>query len=415
MNKKLATRRFLSGKGGNVGPIFALMVFPMVAMIGAAIDFSRALTAQVSLQQATDAAVVAGARIPATANQNRTAAAESMFNVAVQERGLANVTKTVQATNAKVNVNATYNHPTVTLSAFGINNIKVEARSSGQSQIENGGVACMLSLNPTTSDGLHLQGINKTSAKNCWTWINSTSATSINAVGASAGTAQGFCTAGGVTGAEHFTPAPFTGCEAMEDPFYSKFASSYPDDNCTTGGVSFNNGTHAMLPGVYCGNVILKPQANVTMAPGTYVIVGGYLEVQAGSSLTGNGVTIFFRGSNTRMSVKGGGNVDLKAPAIGPWAGFVLVDRRLSSFGEIRETEINGGGTVKIEGVAYVPQWRFNVGGNGDMNQTSKYFAIVADHFYMEGNGKLFINSDAVAAGLPDLMPKIKSGPTLLE
>jgi hypothetical protein len=33
----------------------------------------------------------------------------------------------------------------------------------------------------------------------------------------------------------------------------------------------------------------------------------------------------------------------------------------------------------------------------------------------MEGNGRLHIKSDYAAAGLPGVMPKIKSGPVLTE
>jgi hypothetical protein len=33
----------------------------------------------------------------------------------------------------------------------------------------------------------------------------------------------------------------------------------------------------------------------------------------------------------------------------------------------------------------------------------------------MEGNGKLYIKSNATAVGLPDLMPKIPTGPLILE
>ncbi|HUS97258.1 MAG TPA: hypothetical protein VMX97_10995 [Hyphomicrobiaceae bacterium] len=40
---------------------------------------------------------------------------------------------------------------------------------------------------------------------------------------------------------------------------------------------------------------------------------------------------------------------------------------------------------------------------------------MVADSFYMEGNGKLNITSQASEAGFPDLMPKIKNGPVILE
>ena len=68
-----------------------------------------------------------------------------------------------------------------------------------------------------------------------------------------------------------------------------------------------------------------------------------------------------------------------------------------------------------MEGILYAPRWSVNISGNGEINQDTRYFAMIADHFYMEGNGRLFIKSDALAAGMPDLMPKIKSGPVLTQ
>lgn len=41
-------------------------------------------------------------------------------------------------------------------------------------------------------------------------------------------------------------------------------------------------------------------------------------------------------------------------------------------------------------------------------------FATVADHFHMEGNGKLNMNSDCTVAGLPPIMPNIKSGSKMM-
>ncbi len=159
----------------------------------------------------------------------------------------------------------------------------------------------------------------------------------------------------------------------------------------------------------------MKPQANVTFQPGLYVIKNGYFEIQGGASAQGDGVTFYFRGSGTRLIVRGGGDIDFSAPATGETAGFLFVDRKLSSQDSINETVIQGGGRVKMEGILYAPQWRVNISGNGEINQDARYFAMIADHFYMEGNGRLFIKSDAAAAGMPDLMPKIKSGPVLTQ
>jgi hypothetical protein len=159
----------------------------------------------------------------------------------------------------------------------------------------------------------------------------------------------------------------------------------------------------------------MKPQAIVTMQPGLYVFRDGYLQVQAGASMTGNGVTLFFYGQNTSMEVRGGGELDLKAPTTGDLAGFVIVDRKLDWYdASIRETVIQGGGRIKLEGILYAPQWKINISGNGEINQESAFFTMIADSFYMEGNGRLNITSNAAAAGFPDRMPKIKNGPVIL-
>ena len=159
-----------------------------------------------------------------------------------------------------------------------------------------------------------------------------------------------------------------------------------------------------------------KPQANVTFRPGLYVIKDGTFEVQAGATATGEGVTFYFIGSGTTFEVRGGASINFKAPAENATAGvpgFVFVQNKSASPGA--EMIIQGGGSIKMEGVLYAPTWRVNISGNGEVNQDSKFWAMVADSFYMEGNGKLYINSDAPAVGLPDIMPKIPTGPLILE
>ena len=69
-------RRFLGDQRGNIGILFGLMALPMLAFAGLAIDHSRAKHARSELQDITDAAAIAGARLPATANANRFEAAE---------------------------------------------------------------------------------------------------------------------------------------------------------------------------------------------------------------------------------------------------------------------------------------------------------------------------------------------------
>lgn len=401
---------------GTIAPLFGLLTLPILAVSGLAIDYGAVVRIRGQLQGVADATAIAGARLPATSNDNRLQAANAMYAGQMETTDFDEVSHSITATNAGVRVELSHTYHTVMLNIFGIDSWHLDVTANARSQIENGGVACLLALNPTTDDGLHLQGINKSSSENCWAWVNSDSPSAINAVGTSLGTAQGFCTVGGVEGGNHFAPAPYTQCDALADPFAAKFAASYPDaDVCDHDNVELKSGSFELSPGVYCGNTVLKPQADVTFLPGIYVFKGGYLEVQGGASAHGTDVSFFFEGSDTRLIVRGGGDIDLKAQESGEYAGFVIVDRKETSHEAVTETVIQGGGDIKLEGILYAPAWRMNISGNGEMNAESHYFAMVADHFYMEGNGRLHIKSDYASAGLPGLMPKIKSGPVLTE
>ena len=409
--------KFFLDDAGTTGVLFGLLTMPMILLIGVAVDTAEAYRIKTQLQDLVDKATIAGAKLPATANENRKKAAEGIYAANLKLLGLQGVTHTVEATNAEVRVTANYTHPTAVMKIVGYEEMPMEVTAAARSQVENGGVACILALNESAPDGFHLQGINDANSHNCWVWVNSNTSTSINADGAATATAQGFCTVGGVSGAEHFAPPPYSDCAKIDDPFYDKFASYNANvGQCKETDLLLKSGTYTLTPGTYCGDTILKPHAHVTLQPGTYNFLHGKLQVQAGASLTGNGVTLFFLGFDTWIEVRGGADIDLKAPDTGELAGFVLVDRKLDWYNpNIYETVIQGGGRIHLEGIVYAPQWRMNISGNGELNQDSKCFAMVADHFYMEGNGKLNVVADCDTVGLPELMPKIKSGPKMVE
>jgi len=56
------TARFLRQCRGSAVPTFAIALVPMVALVGAAADYSRANNVRSQMQGALDAAVLAGAR-----------------------------------------------------------------------------------------------------------------------------------------------------------------------------------------------------------------------------------------------------------------------------------------------------------------------------------------------------------------
>ena len=112
--------------------------------------------------------------------------------------------------------------------------------------------------------------------------------------------------------------------------------------------------------------------------------------------------------STTRMlTVQAGGNLILKAPASGSFAGIALAQHPNSLTGTSKTTanNVQGGGSVEITGIMYYPKQTLYITGAGTMSTNSPMFAVVADRVYVEGNGQLTIGqaSDSVAAGLPAL------------
>ena len=212
-------KKFGNDRRGVIGILFGLFLVPVIAFVGAAVDYGLAFSAKTRLQAVTDIAAQAGARLPATANANRKDAALKSFNANMIGARFVAPEPQIQASNSGVTVIATTAVPTAFMGLIGINTINVNASAKARSQIQNGGVACLVALNENSPDGLHMQGINKMSSPDCWTWVNSKAATSINAVGAASSVAQGFCTAGEISGREHFSPPPFAGCDLIDDPF----------------------------------------------------------------------------------------------------------------------------------------------------------------------------------------------------
>src|SRR6185436_20437300 len=80
----LLLRLFLRESGGSLLPMFALTMVPMMGMVGAAVDYSRASGVHTGMQAALDSAMLAGAR-DGTSNWRNVAL--SVFNANLPDRG----------------------------------------------------------------------------------------------------------------------------------------------------------------------------------------------------------------------------------------------------------------------------------------------------------------------------------------
>ena len=391
---------------------------PAMLLVGGAIDFGRAYSLRAKLQKAADSAVLAAASMPSSAvTADRISAAKTTFTTNLS--GKIAAIPTVTVAEGKITLNTSADVITSFLSMAQIEKLTIRAEASASSSAPNQPI-CMLALDPESVDGIHIQGANVVRYLGCWAHTNSVKATAINANGSNAtATGDGHCAVGGYA-AEHnnFTPTPKTGCAVVNDPFatvsaYNLPLSSYQSTftaptlatTCKASNLSLKKGTYTLDPGRYCGGIDIKAQATVVFNPGVYVIDNGLFNVQSGASVSGSNLLFYYSGSNSRMTIIGGGTVNLKGRNTGSsYQGFLMIAHPDAWRG--LDSNIQGGGTFNMEGMVYMPTQRILVSGNGDVNGSSKNFGIVAKDFYFQGNGTFNFKVRDGSSTLPDLMPK---------
>ena len=137
-------------KSGNTLAMVAAGLVPMTAMIGSGVDISRSYMVQSRLQQACDAAVLAGRRAmdDGLYDQRAQDIAESYFNFNFPLGFFGTENRTFVTTNASgtttVNGTATATVPTVVMSLFNFDEIDTSVECTAQLEIANTDVTFVL-------------------------------------------------------------------------------------------------------------------------------------------------------------------------------------------------------------------------------------------------------------------------------
>ena len=123
-------KAFLKSRAGNVATITAVAALPMVGVVGSAIDFSSARTAENLLQAAADSAALAAARDIDKTDARREFEGQRTFQSNL--RGWRNGVHghaVIEAEDDGATVTATARFPTVFMGLFGIEHLKVRAEA----------------------------------------------------------------------------------------------------------------------------------------------------------------------------------------------------------------------------------------------------------------------------------------------
>ncbi|MBV8568527.1 MAG: pilus assembly protein [Methylobacteriaceae bacterium] len=166
-------QRFTEDRKGNVAMIFGLSLIPMLGLVGAAVDYSRAAQVRAQLNSTADAAALAA--VSKSGNPNLAppsqAAAQKMFQSAVASMpyvtlGRVSLSSNYAASSLSVNVSYTASVQTSLMNVFGIPSITVSGSAGSTRQtpvyidfyllLDN---SPSMGLAATTADISHLQAL----------------------------------------------------------------------------------------------------------------------------------------------------------------------------------------------------------------------------------------------------------------
>lgn len=374
----------LRHRGGNTAIVFALLLPALLLVVGAGTDYATAVGEKSKAQHAVDAAALAGAKELSLADSNREnisqvvkSVVDATFDTNRQRAG--NTTYDVKTivshhpgSPLQVQVNLTGQLASSFGKSFGLGAMSVTASSVaivvGKPNI------CLLALDTSSMGTIYLQKNAKIVGQNCAVFSNSRHPNGIKAFNSSVLQATTICSAGGKAGSKgNFTPEPLTDCPQFEDPLAGRPEPAVA--GCTQTNVVIDSVTTTLDPGTYCGGLVVKGSARVTLQPGLYIMSNGPLSVADTATFEGSNTSFYLTGAKSSFSFAPGTTVNLTAQKDGPLAGLLFFASRSQS-GLVHQ--ISSDNARELLGTIYLPTGEISIDANQPIADKSAYTAIVA-------------------------------------
>jgi len=235
--------------------------------------------------------------------------------------------------------------------------------------------ACVYVLDPTAQNALLAAGDARLTLEGCGIHVNSDHSQAARTIGGGVISASSVGIVGDYNGTGFF-PTPQTGVYSSPDPLAGLAAPS--GTSCTYTETVEITTTTTLNPGTYCGGIRVTATGSVTLNSGMYVLKGGGLDVHAGATLTGSGVTFYntdgpdhgfspfeFRSTSTS---------NLTAPSGGTYKGILFFQDRGISTND--DNIFAGTPDTTFTGVLYLPTGNVKyVGTSGTLAQESMLMA----------------------------------------
>lgn len=376
--------------------MFALAAPALLGALGIAADFGTYASKHSELQSISDAAALSGAQELASAGTTaKTIEAVVSSYVHGNVKQDVQIGTTVDAGASKVTVQIVEAWTPFFAHFLGAKitpiSVHATAKLEGQSSI------CVLALDGGSSGALSLDNKSYIKANGCGVYANSISSTAISLKNKSEITADLTCAAGGVSNKGKITPAALSDCPQIEDPLSSRGGPSFGSCNYTA--YSIKSGSADLLPGVYCGGIVVGGSAVVTIQPGTYIVKDGPLSVSGKASFTGENVGFYLTGNGAVLDFKGNTTISLAGPIDGDLAGLLFYADQKATAGQLHVIRSTNAHTMT--GTIYLPTGNLVVDPGAKVAQNSAYTAIIANKINVDMGPELVLNSDYSGTDVP--------------
>jgi hypothetical protein len=422
-------RHRLNYQRGQIMLLTALGLVVIVAMIALAIDVGYMWHVKRRMQTAADAAAIGGAAMIRGGSTAIEAAAreDASLNGFTDSQNGVTVTVNNPPQSGPESGNSNYVETIISqpqntffLNALGITKLNVAARAVAYAENAPG---CIYVLDPSARHAMLVSnGVNVLAA--CGTIVDSSSSDAMEVSGG----ALLRTSAAGVVGQAQITGGaqvvnlsgqsltPTSGIPPVPDPLAAVPAPTV--DGCTyTGRQNLNaylpnqsppySGKYVINPGTYCGGISASNGTSVTFTPGTYILAGGGLSLQSGSTFSGTGVTFYnttgaaagYNGANSAygpINFSSGATATLSAPTSGPLEGILFFqDRSVPS--SAPASTFSGGANLALTGALYFSTTALDYS-NGS---NAAYTIIVADTLNFTGGAAVNSDYSSLADGSP--------------
>jgi Putative Flp pilus-assembly TadE/G-like len=376
--------RFVHDRRGGIAPLLALTIVPIVGIVGAGLDYSRASAARVGLQAALDSALLYAAKEDSSTWQ---ATATNAFNAVVAVKHERTVATPVFSLDANGNYTGTVSAdvPARISGIMGTSSIRISAKSA----VKAGGDAdnsCILTLDkgaPLSHVGMSFGGAPNIKPSGCSTRSN----TSLNCNGHGTGAAYSIAAgpANNCSNAKSYARVLPDIYERLATEI-STICSGTPGANWTataTGGgkppgvLEVVKSSHTEFH--VCGNLTVSETGFLTpKSPSTdYLIVieNGSLTLSSTADISVVRTAIIFTGNNTKASAinfpNGTGHTATLAispptNSDNPWKGIAIYQNPALTYKVANDW--GPGAVLRVDGVIYLPNSDVELQGNAASN-----------------------------------------------